>query len=553
MRKKGSKLLATSLLVIIFIISLFLRFYHLGIYPVGFHIDEAIQADNAYFLLHSGRDTNNHIWPLDTEVFGDYNPTGYAYLTIGPIAVFGLTEFATRFPGALLGSLTVVGFFFLSFVFFKNTKISLLSSFLLAISPWHIVLSRGSEETLVSLCFIVFGFAFVIMAMEKKKTLWLWVGCLMLFISFFMYFTPRFFVPTFFFLLLAFFYKPRFGKSYNSYSASAIGCFLVLAAISFFLIFLQHGGASRFNQISIFGYPETNLVLQESIREDGVVHVPILITRFFQNKIVYYSRTFLSNYLTYFSGNFLFLSGGLPIWFKIPQTGLVYLIELPFFLIGLVILITSRNKTHKIPILWLLAGPVIAALTVDDTPNIRRAITMFPMIDLIAAYGFINFIHAKERVSKAIKIGTVICSVAVLIYSFLFFLNGYFIHAGIHQNWYRNDGFKQMIQAVNKSYNQYDAIIITKSMGGIYPLVLFYTRFDPKEYLSLGSPKDKDYLGFGKYFFVPQACPSRDHDKRFIKASHIIYVDNGICTTSNGSSKTIYRHDGTKAFIVVYK
>src|SRR6266403_4409631 len=95
------------LLLIIFFVGVFFRFTHLATIPVGFHLDEAIIGDNANFILHTGRDTDNAFLPLQTEVFGDYNPTGYAYLAIPSIKVLGLTEFATRFPGAFLGSLTV--------------------------------------------------------------------------------------------------------------------------------------------------------------------------------------------------------------------------------------------------------------------------------------------------------------------------------------------------------------------------------------------------------------------------------------------------------------
>ena len=149
------------ILLLIFFAGIILRFYQLSQIPNGFHIDEAIGGVNGYFLLQTGKDSNNIKFPLQTEVFGDYNPTGYSYLTMLPIALFGLNEFSTRFPGAFLGSLTILACFLLALSIFKNRKIGLLAAFLVAISPWHIVFSRSSEQTLVSIFFIVLGFCLV--------------------------------------------------------------------------------------------------------------------------------------------------------------------------------------------------------------------------------------------------------------------------------------------------------------------------------------------------------------------------------------------------------
>jgi 4-amino-4-deoxy-L-arabinose transferase-like glycosyltransferase len=159
MKITKQKLLTFFLLLGILLIALFARTYNLSSVPSGFHIDEAIIADNAYSIMKTGKDTDNHFLPLQTEVFGDYNPTGYAYLAILPIRLFGLTIAAARSVGAVLGVFAVLAVFFLTYSIFERTDLSLLSSLLVALSPWDIVLSRSTEETAASLVFIVFGFA----------------------------------------------------------------------------------------------------------------------------------------------------------------------------------------------------------------------------------------------------------------------------------------------------------------------------------------------------------------------------------------------------------
>lgn len=535
----------------IFLIGLSLRFYRLSEFPVGFHIDEAINGVNGYFILQTGKDSNNNKFPLQTEVFGDYNPTGYSYLTILPIKLFGLNEFATRFPGALLGSLTVLACFLLAFSIFRNKTVSLLSAFLIAINPWHIALSRSSEETLISLFFVTLGFALVFLRFEKQKIKFLIPGVLLLLISYFMYFTPRVFVPLLLLAILIFILN--LWQKNIKYRNLIFCSFLILGITAFYLVFVVRGGGDRFNQVSVFGSLGTRLIMQEQIREDGVAGTNVKITQFFHNKLINYSLTYILNYADYFSGSFLFIKGGFPVWFKVEGMGLIYLTELPFLLIGLVVLATYKNKVYRIPLLWLFLAPIAAAITIDDIPNVRRSLLMLPALELISAFGFWYVLQNKK---KFVKILIACVSAIVLTYNFIYFLHQYFIHAPIHTNWFRNEGFGEMIKTVNASYNRVDKVVTTKAAGGIYPLVLFYMRYDPKLYLLEGMPKDRDYTGFGKFFFVPQDCPSQQKDDRFPKAGRIIYVDKGDCqlysNLQNKKADYISRKDGTKVFRLVY-
>ncbi|MBI2028365.1 MAG: glycosyltransferase family 39 protein [Candidatus Levybacteria bacterium] len=537
-------------LLLIFFVGGLLRFYQLDKVPNGLHIDEAINGVNGYFLLKTGKDSNNSKLPFQTEVFGDYNPTGYAYLTILPIKLFGLNEFSTRFPGAFLGSLTILACYLLTFSIFRNKKVGLLSAFLFAVNPWHIVLSRSSEETLVSLFFVVSGFALVILSFENQKLKLLIPGILLLAVSYFVYFTPRVFVPLVFLAILIYLFRIWNKKQIRKYKSLLVGSFLLLGVLALFLVFLVKGGEDRFKQVSIFGSLETRLVMEEQIREDGVSGTNIKITQTFHNKVVNYFLTYISNYVDYFSGSFLFIKGGLPVWLRVEGMGLVYLIELPFLLVGLATLVTNKNKMHKVPLLWLLIVPMVAAITTDDIPNIRRSLIMLPMIEVISAFGFLYILQNKRKLINIL----VISSFGIfLTYNFFYFLHQYFVHVPIHRNWFRNEGFGEMVNTVKNSYNNVDKVIVTKDAGGIYPLILFYMKYDPKTYQDEGAPKDKNYGGFGKFFFVPQACPSIDKDIRFPNANKIIYVNKGDCKLKAINQKIIYRKDKTKVFNITYE
>jgi 4-amino-4-deoxy-L-arabinose transferase-like glycosyltransferase len=541
------------ILGLIFILALFIRVYSLSSIPNGFHIDEASLGYNGYSLLLTGKDENNHKLPFYIDMFGDNRPSGYHYLTAPAIKIFGLNEFATRIPGALFGALSIIPFFFLAKVLFKNKKISLLSAFLLSISPWSVVLSRAGNETVVALFCIITGYLVFLGGFQKKKILYLVIGAIIISLSFFFYHTPRVFVPML--VLASVIYLYPLWKKFNlTTKVSLIFSFFLISFIAFLLVIVAKGGTGRFSQVNIFGYPEVKLVMEEQIREDGGIGMPILATRAFHNKLVNYSLGFATNYFDYFSGKFLFIEGGLPNWYKVPGMGLIYLVELPFILMGIFYLLSSREKYHKLPLLWLLIAPVTAAFTVDDVPNVNRAIVMFPMIELAAAYGFVTI---TERFS-GVKLKTIlIISSLFLFANFSYFLHQYFIHAPTHQNWYRYEGFSQMIDVVKKDYSSSNKIVVSKSFGGIYPLVLFYMKYDPATYQDEGSPKDKSDGGFGKFFFTSSACPSVDRDPKVPKVSNIVFIDNGTCpsykTLKNHKYLYIYRKDGTKAFRIVYE
>lgn len=538
------------ILLLICAFALFFRVVNLAEYPVGFQIDEASLGYNGWSLLQTGRSDEGKLFPLYVDIFGDNRPTGYHYLTTVPIAIFGLSEFSTRLPGALFGAMTVFPFFFLSLFLFKDKRMALLGAALLVLSPWSTVLSRASAETIVALFFILLGFYLVFSSLKNGGTTKLIAGTLSLLISYFFYHTPRVFVPMAFLFSALYLYWPLFNLKDRRELVRIGSVFFALCIVSALLIFFVKGGTGRFTQVNIFGFPETQLVLAEQIREDGTYVRPLIETRVFHNKAVNYSLTFVSNYFQYFSGDFLFVNGGLPPWYKVDRVGLILLIEAPFILFGAYLSFKSKNKYEKLPLMWILLAPVTAALTVDDIPNLQRAIVLFPLLELLAAVGVIGVF------SKIIRYRTILIIVffLLLLFNYSYFLHQYFVHGKQHRTWYRNNGFSQMMKIVSKNYDKYEKIILTKTGGG-YPLVLFYSQYDPKKYQEEGSPRDVDYKGFGKFIFVPDECPSINSRNLFPPTTKILYVDRGTCkepAKDKVKFADIKREDGSLGFRVVY-
>ena len=536
----------------IFVIAVIFRFINLNMYPAGFHIDEASLGYNGYSLMLTGKDDNGNKLPLYIDMFGDNRPSGYHYLTILPIIFFGLTEFATRFPAALFGSLTVFVIYFLAQVLFKNRAIGLLSAFLIACSPWHIVLSRASGEAVVALFLITLGFTFLIKGLKENGNKFIILGSIIAPLSYFFYHTPRVFVPLAFLVFTVYLF-PFWKKEVKLIRAKMLLVFIFLSTLALCLVFFVNGGTGRYGQVNIFNNFETSFFIGQERQEDALANSSKYLSRIVHNKITNYFRVFTDNYLSYFSGNFLFTKGGLPIWYSVPRIGLVYIVELPLLMLGLYELLKSRNKFYKLPMLWFIVAPVVGGITMDDIPNINRAIVMIPALEIIAAVGFFKLIEIFNRRKKII----ILISGILFLGNVFYFSFQYFVNATVHNNWYRNNGFSKMMQVVNENYAKYDNIFISKYQGGIYPLVLFYSKYDPATYQKEGSPKNKDYTGFGKFIFLPQDCPSVQRMGDFSKLGKILFVDKGDCPSSKvlvgRKIDYIYREDGSKAFRIVYE
>src|SRR3989344_4994980 len=118
--------LKNYLLILIILLAFFLRFYKIDNIPPALYWDEASLGYNAYSILKTARDEHGQLRPATNfAAFGDYKPPGYIYLTVPSIAIFGVNEFAIRFPSAFFGVLTVIVTYFLAKKLFPDQKLEI--------------------------------------------------------------------------------------------------------------------------------------------------------------------------------------------------------------------------------------------------------------------------------------------------------------------------------------------------------------------------------------------------------------------------------------------
>lgn len=534
------------LAVVIFSLALILRFWNLGSNPAGFDADEAAFGYNSYSILKTASDEYGKFLPITLKSFGEYKPALYSYLTVPFVQAFGLNPFAVRFASALFGLLTVIIFYFFVLKLSRNVKIALLSAFLIAISPWHINLSRTASEVIVSLFLTILFLYSLISFKESKSKKWLVVSLFSILFSVLSYTASRLFIPLLFILFLFYF---REGKEKVLKTIKPYYLIILFILVSIALYTLADS-ASRIKQINIFQHPETRLKLEEQIRENSTTSA--LITRTFHNKPANFTRTILENYGHYFTLDYLFLSGGQPQRMNVPNSGLFYIWQLPFIVFGIYVLFKNRNKVNLFIITWWILLLLPISMTFDEIPNVYRSLIVLPPIVYACAMGLYTFFRGKFSTIKKLLL---IFIVAIAVWEFSYYQLQYYVRQETHRPWYRGYSFRELVSEISTYYNEYDKIVVTKAQSSPYIYILFYTKFDPKKYQAMGSPRDiVENGGFDKFIFTPVDCPLSafpDKDGKLNGEENVLYVNNGNCPTAEKNVrivKTIKWGDGTDAF-----
>ncbi len=551
------------ILGIIFILGLFLRFYQLGDVPVGFHRDEAFLGYNAYSILKTGRDMSGNFLPLHLESFL-YSPAGYSYFSIPFIKIFDLNAFSVRFASAFFGSLTILVTYFLTKELFRRSPLaigySLIAAILLTISPWHINLSRTANENVLVVFFISLGVLLFLIWREKQK----WYLLLFSFLSFgatlFIYQASRAFLPIFIPFMVFILPKVKFDRKKLT---SILILFILVILIPLSIIFLSKELTLRLRTVSIFATAESQLIIDEQLREDGVSNVQRFLTRTFHNKPLGYSFQVLQNYFKHFSYDFLFTDKGLPDRYRIPLTGLLLIFELPLLTFGIWSLLRMRNSAGAFLIGWLLLAPFGSALTFDDVPNLQRTLLVFPALSIIEGVGLIALSNIKHQISNIqIKYPIYLFAFLFFIFNFSYYLHQYYVHGPRYRPWYRHDGYKELIAKTKEYLVNYDKIVITDHESAPAIFFLFFGKYNPhlfQEETRGSAIQDFDRIGFGKYDFSQEECPLRElkdqtgKEKGTTRKENVLYVNYSACAVPQNSQKLeeIKRSDGTAVFKIL--
>jgi hypothetical protein len=432
-------------LLVIVILGFFLRFVDVSNDPPGLYTDEASIGYNAYTILTTGKDEFGIPHPLWFRSYGDYKMPFYIYAVASSMAVFGKTEFAIRFPSVIAGTLTIIVLYLfikklLELEIDKKLKerlkyLPLLASFLLVISTWHLQFSRGGFEVTVGTLFYLLGWYLYFLFKQKHTVLRIVLSVIFFLFAVYTYDTFRILSIV---ALLFIAIERKVYKYKKAYILVGLTSLLILPIILFSFTLQGHErffATSAFSQLKV-----TNIFLQ----------------------MLFYPLTYINNYLSFFSFDFLFSFGDGIGRHQVQDFGELYRWQLPFFISGIYFLLQTKKSVIKYATFLLLLTTPLAGAVAQPSPHALRSLPLVIPYMIFISIGILLLLQRikkyKYKLALIILIGIFAC------FEFVFYLQFYYVNYPQDNipDW--GGGYKQLVLATAKVKNNYKHIVIDTSL-----------------------------------------------------------------------------------------
>jgi len=452
-------------IVLIATTTIFTRFTGLSQVPPHLSNDEISIAYDAYSISKTLRDEHNDFLPISFQSHGTYKAPLTIYLASIPTFLLGNSEYSVRLPSAILGSLSVFLLGFLVYELSKNKNLALITSSLLAISPWHIYTSRMVLESNVALFFVIGGLYLFFYARSRNKTSIIIVSFLFFVLSMYAYHTEWGLTPLLIGVLFYLYRKELYGKK-----AFFIGLLLFFLLITpLFRNYLNNRGTyARANTQLLFRDPGLEKRLT-SYPNDYLTKSQILL------------ESSLGSYSSYINLGYLFFDGLSLLPKTNPfQVGLFLAPLLPSFIFGFFRLKKYFKKNANFIYLWVIFSPLVPTLTTGGANSVRNLASVAPYL-VVTAVGFLEtFLAVRERKVLRTIYATIILT------SFIYFSAIYFYHFPKENGENFQYGYKQISLYIKPRYNLYNKIVVDPKFGETYLFdgvphlyIPYFTYLDP--------------------------------------------------------------------------
>ena len=496
-------------LFLVILVAIFFRFYQLGSVPPQPTVDEVSLGYNAYSILNTGSDEYGTRLPVLLRAYDDYRPALYSYLAVPFVKFFGLNVVSVRLPSVVLYVLTVVAVYFLTRYLTNGIKpiqlkylsldVSLFASFLLAISPWHIYISRLGHEANAFLAFLMFGILFFLRFIDGKK--WsLFLSAIFLALSFNSYQNGKVIIPVLIMVFFSLYFKNIVREKSKVIIALILGIIIIAPVIQ---ASLGDNALIRFKATSL---TQNSSQYYEMIAKRNVLNVENgdMLGYVYDNRKIATALLVSNAYLSHFDPVWLFMNkGGEP--FKSPTLGLLYLFELPLIFISfLVLLKTPIHYKNKMFLIILGAVSILPASITTDYPHAMRTYAMLPLPQILASIGFIYLLSLIK--SKSMQRSFLFFSSFVVFVSVVWFYHSYFSLMPRELSNHFQYGAISALTDARELENSYEKVVVSNRevLFESYMFYLFLNKYDPSVYQRNGGTVsggfNEEHL-IGKYVF----------------------------------------------------
>ncbi|MBQ3720560.1 MAG: glycosyltransferase family 39 protein [Fibrobacter sp.] len=468
---------------LILALGIFARVFLFGDVPGDINQDEAFAGYNAFTLMHSAADSYGYRLPVYLTAWGSGMNALESYLMIPFVAIFGLKVWVIRLPMLIVGILSLVAVYHLVRRF-SSGKLALAAMFLVAISPWHIMLSRWALESNLAPGFVLFGILFFVKGLEKPKLLV--VSALSFGLSLYAYATVWSVVP---FIVIACVAYALWARSlrHTRYVWISLGV-LVALACPLVLFLLVNKGVIPEIKLPFLSIPKL-VYFRDS--EISFAHIPRNLANL---------------------ANILVKQNDYLPWNSFGRHGLYYPATLAFFLVGFCVFVWNaiqdirrrRLGLSAFVLVWLFAGLAIGALI---QVNVNRVNLLFLPLLIVSAFGIV---FAFER----IHVRALVVPLFAYLICFATFEKEYFTTYRDRIGNYFCEGIEDAMNlALSKSAGK--SVVVDPDVS--YPRVLFYGKVPLDSYLSTvkytNFPSAFLYVrSFDKYIFTDRIIPEHRQD-----------------------------------------
>lgn len=500
------------LFFLILVIGIVVRVYNISGVPAGLNQDEAYGNYETYALANFGVDSNGMSFPVHFISWGSGMNSLYSYLTMPLIKIFGLNE-TTAILGNLIFCILSMIVIFFTVKRLKNFDLALLATFIMAISPWHIMIARWGLLENIFPAIVLIGVAFYSKYLKNPKYVFAFSAVMSL--SLYAYGPAYFVIPALLAILAI--YEAYFAKSkiqWFKIYLKAFVCFVIIAIPIVLFVYINiisptskaiHLGPITVPKLVEAGYRYNQVVFLGG----GNTH---LLDTLKENYAVFYDTVFRQ---VGFSYN------------VIDKFGTIYRISNYFFFIGLLASILATAKSFKekkmqtdfVFLVWFILSCILGV--VNNTNTNRINIIFIPMMYL-TAYGIyicaillstLTKCLLKSVSAKAQKYGFSLAKLVALTLIAALYLNNFSAFANYYFTEYPNE-INQMfhesfddalLYVVDKNSDKRDVYVT--DFAGSFTFVLFYTKYDPREFhrtVNYSNPNTefRPVASFGNYKFI---------------------------------------------------
>lgn len=319
----------------------------------------------------------------------------------------------------------------------QNIEIfALLSTFLLAIFPWHIHFSRANFEANIAVFIYLLG-GVLFLSFLHNKNKWVLFGSFLAFLlTAYTYNAYRFIAPVTLFVCGLFVFRsfPNLRKFLVTTSSVLFLLFLPMLLFS-----LTAGGGQRYSTETAFS---------------GLRDLPPV------EKVLTYPAVYLKNYLSSFSLSYLFSTGDGNGRHTVVGMGNFFRFEFLFLLVGLFSLLQKRKEFFsKVLFFLVLIAPSTAALASPNPHSLRSLLLVVPF-SIIIAYGMVRLWEKKFFLKKLFFFSVFLFA----LYEFFFYLHLYYIHYPMRTALDWGAEYKAVIVEATKQRENYSRIVVNDNI-----------------------------------------------------------------------------------------